>query len=467
VLGKSYPTVLVIAKTCSADGSVEAKGVVGNAMALKQFSCQGNNFLTHSAKTRGLGVSFWAMTKRAKPWGYNQTPSTSSDRELHPDTVAVRGALQRTGFQETSEALFLNSGFTYDSAEQAEASFMETEDHYLYSRFGNPTVTMFEERLALIEGAEAAHATGSGMSAMFASVACLVSAGDRVVASGAMFSSCYVVLTEILPKWGVLVDVVGENTPEAWERALSKPAKAVFIETPSNPLMEIVDIAMVAELSHKAGALLIVDNVMASPVLQKPLELGADVIMYSATKHIDGQGRVLGGAVLGTKHYIDTQLKPFTRHTGPSMSPFNAWVLLKSLETMSMRVNKMADSAFAVAQALDGLAGVKAVHHPFLDSHPSQALAKRQMLKGGTTLALELESKAAAFKLMNALQVIDISNNLGDSRSLITHPASSTHRRLDADTQAKMGITAGTMRLSVGLEDPRDLIEDLKLALKA
>ncbi len=436
-------------------------------MALKQFSCQGNNFLTHTAKTRGLGVSFWAMTKRAKPWGYNQTPSTSSDRELHPDTVAVRGALQRTGFQETSEALFLNSGFTYDSAEQAEASFMETEDHYLYSRFGNPTVTMFEERLALIEGAEAAHATGSGMSAMFASVACLVSAGDRVVASGAMFSSCYVVLTEILPKWGVLVDVVSENTPEAWERALSKPAKAVFIETPSNPLMEIVDIAMVAELSHKAGALLIVDNVMASPVLQKPLELGADVIMYSATKHIDGQGRVLGGAVLGTKQYIDTQLKPFTRHTGPSMSPFNAWVLLKSLETMSMRVNKMADSAFAVAQALDGLAGVKAVHHPFLDSHPSQALAKRQMLKGGTTLALELESKAAAFKLMNALQVIDISNNLGDSRSLITHPASSTHRRLDAETQAKMGITAGTMRLSVGLEDPRDLIEDLKLALKA
>lgn len=407
------------------------------------------------------------MTKRSKPWGYNQTPANSTERELHPDTIAVRGALQRTGFQETSEALFLNSGFTYDSAEQAEASFMETEEHYLYSRFGNPTVSMFEERLALIEGAEAAHATGSGMSAMFASVACLVSAGDRVVASGAMFSSCYVVLTEILPKWGVKVDVVSENTSEAWERALSTKAKAVFIETPSNPLMEIVDIAMVAELSHKAGALLIVDNVMASPVLQKPLELGADVIMYSATKHIDGQGRVLGGAVLGTKQYIDTQLKPFTRHTGPSMSPFNAWVLLKSLETMSMRVNKMADSAFEVAQALEGQPGIRAVHHPFLDSHPSSALAKRQMLKGGTTLALEVANKDSAFKLMNALQVIDISNNLGDSRSLITHPASSTHRRLDAETQAKMGITAGTMRLSVGLEDPRDLIQDLLLALKA
>ena len=415
----------------------------------------------------GLEVSFWDMTKRAKPWGYNQTPSSATERELHPDTVAVRGALQRTGFQETSEALFLNSGFTYDSAEQAEASFMETEDHYLYSRFGNPTVSMFEERLALIEGAEAAHATGSGMSAMFASLACLVSSGDRVVASGAMFSSCYVVLTEILPKWGVQVEVVSENTPEAWERALSKPAKAVFIETPSNPLMEIVDIAMVAELSHKAGALLIVDNVMASPVLQKPLELGADVVMYSATKHIDGQGRVLGGALVGTKHYIDTQLKPFTRHTGPSMSPFNSWVLLKSLETMSMRVHKMADSALEVALALEGLSGIKAVHHPFLESHPSHSLAKQQMLKGGTTLALEVENKEKAFKLMNALQVIDISNNLGDSRSLITHPASSTHRRLDPATQAKMGITAGTMRLSVGLEDPRDLIQDLLLALKS
>ena len=459
--------VFVVAKPCSAHCAIETKRVVGDPVLLKQFRCQLGNFVTHSAKTMGLGVSFWDMTKREKPWGYNQTSSTSTERELHPDTVAVRGALQRTGFQETSEAIFLNSGFTYDSAEQAEASFMETEDHYVYSRFGNPTVAMFEERLALIEGAEAALATGSGMSAMFASLACLVSAGDRVVASGAMFSSCYVVLTEILPKWGVQVDVVSENTPESWEKALSKPAKAVFIETPSNPLMEIVDIAMVAELSHKAGALLIVDNVMASPVLQKPLELGADVIMYSATKHIDGQGRVLGGAVLGTKEYIDTQLKPFTRHTGPSMSPFNAWVLLKSLETMNMRVHKMADSALEVALALEGLSGIKAVHHPFLESHPSHALAKRQMVKGGTTLAIEVDNKEKAFKLMNALQVIDISNNLGDSRSLITHPASSTHRRLDPETQAKMGITAGTMRLSVGLEDPRDLIQDLLLALKS
>jgi O-succinylhomoserine sulfhydrylase len=372
----------------------------------------------------------------------------------------------RSGFAETSEALYLTSGFSYDSAEQAEQAFMETEEHYLYSRFANPTVAMFEERLALIEGAEAAHATGSGMSAMFASVAALVSAGDRVVASPAMFSSCYVVLTEILPRWGVQVDVLEANTEEHWRSALSKKAKAVFIETPSNPLMEIVDIELVAELTHKAGGLLIVDNVMASPVLQRPLDLGADVVMYSATKHMDGQGRVLGGAVLGTKKYVDEILKPFTRHTGPALSPFNAWVLTKSLETMAMRVNKMADSSLAIAQAIEKLPGIKKVVHPFLASHPDQALAKKQMLKGGTTLAIEVASKAKAFELMNKLEVIDISNNLGDSRSLITHPASSTHRRLDAQTQAKMGITEGTLRLSVGLEDAQDLIEDLALALK-
>lgn len=414
----------------------------------------------------GLQVCFWAMTKRNRPWGYNPNSSSPTSRELHPDTIAVRGGLTRTGFQETSEALFLNSGFTYDSAEQAEASFAETEEHHLYSRFSNPTVQMFEDRLALIEGSEAAHATGSGMSAMFASVACLVSAGDRVVASGAMFSSCYVVLTEILPRWGVEVDVVVENTQEAWEKALSKKAKAVFIETPSNPLMEIVDIAMVANLAHSSGALLIVDNVMASPVLQKPLEFGADVVMYSATKHIDGQGRVLGGALLGSKDYIDQHLKPFTRHTGPSLSPFNAWVLLKSLETMEMRVHKMADSAWEIAKALSEAKGIVKVHHPFLDSHPQQQLAKKQMLKGGTTLAIDLETKERAFELMNRLEVIDISNNLGDSRSLITHPASSTHRRLDPETRMRMGISEGTLRLSVGLENPADLIEDLITALK-
>jgi O-succinylhomoserine sulfhydrylase len=407
------------------------------------------------------------MTKRSRPWGHNDPIAKATTRPLHPDTVAVRGAMIRSGFAETSEALYLTSGFSYDSAQQAEQAFMETEEHYLYSRFANPTVSMFEERLALIEGAEAAHATGSGMSAMFASVAALVSAGDRVVASPAMFSSCYVVLTEILPKWGVEVEILETNTEANWRKALASKVKAVFIETPSNPLMEIVDIALVSELTHKAGGLLIVDNVMASPVLQKPLELGADVVMYSATKHMDGQGRVLGGAVLGSKDFIDNILKPFTRHTGPALSPFNAWVLTKSLETMSMRVNKMADSAYAVATALEEAKGVKRVVHPFLASHPDQALAKRQMLKGGTTLAIELDGdKELAFSFMNALEVIDISNNLGDSRSLITHPASSTHRRLDAATQAKMGITQSTLRLSVGLEHAEDLIEDLLTALK-
>lgn len=407
------------------------------------------------------------MTKRNRPWGLNDPIHKSSSRDLHPETLAVRGALMRSGFGETSEALYLTSGFTYDSAEQAERSFMETEEHYLYSRFANPTVSMFEERLALIEGAEAAHATGSGMSAMFASIAAVVASGDRVVASPAMFSSCYVVLTEILPKWGVQVEILSENTEENWKQALAKPVKAVFIETPSNPLLEIVDIQLVAELTHSAGGILIVDNVMASPILQRPLDLGADVVMYSATKHMDGQGRVLGGAVLGSKKYIDEVLKPFTRHTGPALSPFNAWVLTKSLETMSMRVNKMADNAFAVAGALESESKVARVVHPFLDSHPDSALAKRQMLKGGTTLAIQLSGgKEDAFKFMNGLEVIDISNNLGDSRSLITHPSSSTHRRLDAATQEKMGITQGTLRLSVGLEHAEDLIQDLRLALK-
>jgi O-succinylhomoserine sulfhydrylase len=372
----------------------------------------------------------------------------------------------RTGFAETSEAMFLTSGFSYDSASQAEAAFQESEEHYLYSRFANPTVSMFEERLALIEGAESCHATGSGMAAMFASLASLVSSGDRVVASPAMFSSCYVVLTEILPKWGIVVEILESNTRGAWEIALSRPAKAVFIETPSNPLLEIVDVAMVSELAHQAGAIVIVDNVMASPVLQKPLALGADVVMYSATKHIDGQGRVLGGAILGSKKYVDEILKPFTRHTGPALSPFNAWVLTKSLETMSMRVEKMNASAHEIALKLEQLPGIKRVWYPFLDSHPQSALAKKQMSGGGTTMAIELDTdKAGVFRFMDKLEVIDISNNLGDSRSLITHPASTTHRRLDAQTQEKMGITLSTLRLSVGLENAGDLFEDLSLAL--
>jgi O-succinylhomoserine sulfhydrylase len=308
-------------------------------------------------------------------WGYqprNQRPAP--DWDLNPQTDAVRAGLARSGFGETSEALYLNSGFTYSSAQEAFDSFADETDHYLYSRFHNPTVEMFEKRLAAIEGAEYCIATGSGMSAMFASIACMVSAGDHIVASAAMFSSCHVVLTEILPKWGVTVDLVRGNDPAKWAAALSKPTKVVFIESPSNPLMEIVDIRMVSDLAHKVGATVIVDNVMASPVLQKPLQLGADVVMYSATKHIDGQGRVLAGAVLGSFSYIHEYLIPFIRHTGPTLSPFSAWVLLKSLETMEMRVERMCQNAQAIAEFFETRKEVKSVKYPGLKSHPDYAI---------------------------------------------------------------------------------------------
>ncbi|MEY2693735.1 MAG: hypothetical protein RL142_83 [Actinomycetota bacterium] len=409
------------------------------------------------------------MTKRNRPWGY-QSPVDAAPAEwdLHPDTVAVRGGLARSGFGETGEALYLSSGFTYDSAEQAASAFADETEHFLYARFDNPTVAMFERRLAALEGAEACKATASGMAAMFASVACLVEAGDRVVASMAMFSSCYVVLTEILPKWGVETVLVEGNDEAAWAEALSKPTKAVFLESPSNPLMEIVDIKMISDLAHKSGATVIVDNVMASPVLQNPLKLGADVVMYSATKHIDGQGRVLGGAVLGSEKYINEQLKPFIRHTGPSMSAFNAWVLLKSLETISMRVEKMSSSALMIAEALEKHPKVASIKYPFLKSHKGYELAKKQMRGGGSMVAITFDATAQeTFRFMNALQVIDISNNLGDSKSLATHPATTTHKRLAPEVRAKAGITDGTVRLSVGLEHPDDLIRDLLNALDA
>lgn len=408
------------------------------------------------------------MTKRVRPWGYQDSSNAApANWALHPDTVAVRGGLARTGYGETGEALFLNSGFTYDSAEQAEAAFKEETEHFVYSRFGNPTVATFEARIAAIEGSEAALATSTGMSAMFASVACLVQAGDRIVASASMFSSCYVVLTEILPKWGVQIELVEGNDKKQWAAALSQPTKVVFIESPSNPMMQIVDIRMVSDLAHKVGATVIVDNVLASPVLQKPLELGADVVMYSATKHIDGQGRVLGGVICGRKDYIHGVLRQFTRHTGPTMGAFEAWVLTKSLETMSMRVERMSSSALEIAKFLEGNKKVSAVRYPWLKSHADYALAKKQMRGGGSTIAITFKGdKSKVFKFMNALQVIDISNNLGDSKSLMTHPSSTTHRRLGTEVQLQMGITESTVRLSVGLEHPSDLIRDIEQALK-
>ena len=402
-------------------------------------------------------------------WGYQDRPKRGEpDWEINPQTAAVREGLARSGFGETSEALYLTSGFTYTSAQEALDSFTDETDHFLYSRFHNPTVAMFEKRLAAIEGAEHCVATGSGMSAMFASLACLVEAGDHVVASAAMFSSCHVVITEILPKWGVTYELVKANDKAAWEKALSRPTKAVFIETPSNPLLEIVDIRFVSDLAHKVGATVIVDNVMASPVLQKPLELGADVVMYSATKHIDGQGRVLAGALLGSFSYIHEKLIPFVRHTGPTISPFSAWVLVKSLETMEMRVMRMAENAQAIAEFLEGRKEIKSVRYPGLASHPDSAVIKKQMKAGGTTIGIEFAgSQKDAFKFMDSLKVIDISNNLGDSKSLITHPASTTHRRLAPAIQAEMGITPSVVRLSVGLEHIDDLLKDITQALNS
>jgi O-succinylhomoserine sulfhydrylase len=400
-------------------------------------------------------------------WGYHEHPKRREpDWELNPQTSAVREGLARSGFGETSEALYLNSGFTYSNSQEAVDSFTDETDHFLYSRFHNPTVAMFEKRLAAIEGAEHCVATSSGMSAMFASLACLVEAGDHIVASAAMFSSCHVVITEILPKWGVTFELVKANDKAAWQKALSKKAKVVFIETPSNPLMEIVDIQFVSDLAHKVGATVIVDNVMASPVLQKPLELGADVVMYSATKHIDGQGRVLAGAILGSFSYIYEKLIPFTRHTGPTLSAFNAWVLVKSLETMEMRVTRMCENAQSIAEYLEGRKEIKSVRYPGLKSHPDYEVISKQMKAGGTTIGIEFAGKQSdAFKFMDSLRVIDISNNLGDSKSLITHPASTTHRRLSQDVLAEMGITPSVLRLSVGLEHIDDLIKDIDQAL--
>ena len=402
-------------------------------------------------------------------WGYQpRSARQEPDWEVNPQTAAVRAGLARSGFGETAEALYLTSGFTYSSAEEAVDSFTDEVDHYLYSRFHNPTVAMFEKRLAAIEGAEFCVAAGSGMSAMFASIACMVSTGDHVVASASMFSSCHVVITEFLPKWGVTFELVKGNDPAAWAKALSKPTKVVFIETPSNPLLDIVDIQMVSDLAHKVGATVIVDNVMASPILQKPLQLGADVVMYSATKHIDGQGRVLAGAILGSFSYIHEQLIPFVRHAGLTLSPFNAWVLVKSLETMDMRVRRMSENAQAIAEYLESRPEIKSVRYPGLPSHPEYALAQRQMSGGGSTIGIEFAgSKKDAFKVMNALRIIDISNNLGDSKSLITHPASTTHRRLSPEVQLEMGITPSVVRLSVGLEYVDDLIKDLDQAFKS
>lgn len=384
-------------------------------------------------------------------------------------TKLVRGGLDRTQYGETSEALYLNSGFVYDAPETAEARFANTANSdggYVYGRYGNPTVTMFEERLALLEGAESAYGVASGMAAVYGALACQLKAGDHIVSSKALFGSCYQIITAILPRFGITHTLVDGNDMKAWKAAFRPETKAVFLETPSNPTLEIIDIAAVGELAKAAKACFVVDNVFATPILQKPLQYGADVIAYSGTKHMDGQGRVLGGAIVSTKQFKDELLKPFLRHTGPSLSPFNAWVLLKGMETLKIRVEAQSASAHAIAEHLGATKGVGRIVYPFLDSHPQAALARRQMKSGGTMVTFEVKGgKDKAFDILRRLRLVDISNNLGDAKSLMTHPASTTHRNIGAEARAMMGISDGMLRLSVGLEDVNDLLDDLKQAI--
>jgi len=390
---------------------------------------------------------------------------TKLPKTLRPASLLVHGGTMRSNFGETTEALFLTSGFVYDSAEQAEQTFLGEVEHFQYSRFGNPTVQMLEGRLALLEGAEACRATATGMAAVSSALLSHLKTGDRVVASRALFGSCYWIVANLLPRYGIETVFVDGADLAGWAQALATPTQLVLLETPSNPMLEIVDLQAVADLAHASGAIVVVDNVFATPLLQKPLELGADVVVYSCTKHIDGQGRVLGGAVLGSKTWIEEVLQPFTRNTGPAISPFNAWLLLKGLETLTLRVDASCRSAEQVARVLEAHPKVARVFYPTLESHPQRDLARSQMTAGGTLVTFDLGGKEAAFRFLNALELIAISNNLGDSKSLITHPATTTHMRVGAEERAKLGITDGVVRLSIGLEDPADLIDDLTQAL--
>lgn len=389
--------------------------------------------------------------------------------EYRTATNLVRGGLNRSGNRETSEALYMTSGFVYDSAEQAAAAFRDETDNFVYARYGNPTVEMFEQRLAMLEGAEACKATGTGMAAVFAVMACQLEAGDRVVASRALFGACHGILTKTLPKWGIETVLIDGRDPDAWRDALKTPTKLVFFETPTNPLLEIVDIANVSKLAHDAGALVVVDNVFATALHQRPLELGADIVIYSTTKHIDGQGRLMGGAILGTSAFITDVLLPFYRQTGATISAFNAWVMLKSLETLPIRFAAQCKSAATIAAWLDQHPKIATVSYPGLASHPQHDLARRQMSDFGTIMSFRLHGDATdmagAFAFLNNLSLIDISNNLGDSKSLACHTYTTTHSSLSDGALANLGITGADIRLSVGLEAVEDLIADIDAAL--
>jgi O-succinylhomoserine sulfhydrylase len=401
---------------------------------------------------------------------YEAHPMTRSNdpespQSWAPATQAIRGGLMRSPYGETAEALYLTQSFVYDSAEAANARFAGDDPGYVYSRYANPTVRMFEERLALMEGAESCRTAASGMAAIFTALTGLVRAGDHVLASRALFGSCRWLLTEYLPRFGVETTVVDGPDLKQWEAGFRPNTKAVLIESPANPLLEIVDVKAICDLAHAAGAKVIVDNVFATPVFQKPLTLGADIVVYSATKHIDGQGRVLGGAILGATQLLEDSYRDILRHTGPALSPFNAWVLLKGLETMELRVRRQSDTAAALADLIaDSGKAVKTLY-PLRKDHPQYELARRQMSGGSNLVAFDFGAQDKAFRFLNALQIVDISNNLGDSKSMAVHPPTTTHRAMSEEARLEIGLTEGWVRLSVGLEDLTDLSRDISRAL--
>jgi O-succinylhomoserine sulfhydrylase len=389
-------------------------------------------------------------------------------RRWRPETELVHGGTLRSQFGETSEAMFLTQGFVYESAEQAERRFKDEDPGFIYSRFSNPTVSMFEERMRLLEGAEAARATGTGMAAVTASLLSFLRAGDHVVAAKALFGSCRYIVEDLCPRFGIAQTLVDGRDSDAWRRAMRPNTKAVFFETPANPTLDLVDIRAVSDIAHDAGALCIVDNVFATPLQQKPLQHGADIVVYSATKHIDGQGRCLGGVVLCSQKFLKDHLHTFLRQTGPSLSPFNAWVLLKSLETLPLRVARQTDTAARIADHFAGRGGFESVLYCGRPDHPQAELARRQMSGGSQIVVFNLKGgKPAAFRFLNALRLIRISNNLGDAKSLVTHPATTTHQRLSPEARTEAGIGDGMVRLSVGLEAVEDLVEDIDGALQA
>lgn len=386
---------------------------------------------------------------------------------LQLETKMVRGGTLRSNFGETSEAIFLNSGYSYNDAETAESRFNGEDPSFVYSRYLNPSLKMLEDKMALLEGAQAACVMGSGMAAVFASIMCQIKAGDHFIASKVLFSSCFYIATKVLPNYGIEVTLVDGPNKDEWRQSFKKNTKVVFLETPGNPNLEIVDIKFVADLCKQNGASLIVDNIFASPFSQSPFELGADIVVHSTTKHIDGQGRTLGGCVLGTTKFIKDILLPFHRHTGPALSPFNAWIALKALETFPLRMERHCSNAQKIAEFLESHPKIKRIFYPTLKSHPQYEIARQQMKNGGSMMAFEIDgNKQETFAFLNRLRIIDISNNMGDSKSLITHPATTTHFSMGREAQEQIGITESMCRLSVGLEHVDDLINDLKQALK-